>query len=156
MIQQMQGEFIFNLRGPRMSVGGVYSHTTVQWRIHRRGARGLSPLIFRLNWGPKGRKKLFLRPCPPFYRRVWITAPFISRSGSGTTVTSSPKLIWFQRKYQESLQTAQYILPLIEMSRPSRDHIAFSQISTAMSSLAYPYFKHDFKQDAKPKPSLTK
>ena len=42
------------------------------------------------------------------------------------------------------------------MSRPSRDHIAFSQISTAMSSLAYPYLKHDFKQDAKPKPSLSK
>ena len=25
-----------------------------------------------------------------------------------------------------------------------------------MSSLAYPYLKHDFKQDAKTKPSLTK
>ena len=25
-----------------------------------------------------------------------------------------------------------------------------------MSSLAYPYLKHDFKQDAKPKPSFTK
>ena len=25
-----------------------------------------------------------------------------------------------------------------------------------MSSLAYPYFNHDFKQDAKAKPSLTK
>ena len=50
-----------------------------------------------------------------------------------------------------------YILPVIEMSRPSRDHIAFSQMSTAtVSSLAYPYFKHDFKQDTKSKPSLTK
>ena len=50
-----------------------------------------------------------------------------------------------------------YILPVIEMCRPSRDLIAFSQMSTAtVSSLAYPYFKHDFKQDAKSKPSLTK
>ena len=31
-----------------------------------------------------------------------------------------------------------YILPVIEMCRPSRDHIAFSQMSTAtVSSLAY-------------------
>ena len=35
--------------------------------------RGAPPSrIFRLNWGPKGRKKFFLRPPPLPYIRVWI------------------------------------------------------------------------------------
>ena len=32
-----------------------------------------APLIFRPNWGPKGRKKNFWRPSPA-YLRVWMTA----------------------------------------------------------------------------------
>ena len=32
-----------------------------------------APLIFRPNWGPKGRKKKFWRPSPA-YLRVWMTA----------------------------------------------------------------------------------
>ena len=60
-----------------------------QWRVQ--------PLIFRPNWGPKGRKNVFWRPGPPLskglddrlppYLRVWMTAPpphLISRSGSCT------------------------------------------------------------------------
>ena len=48
-----------------------------QWRVQ--------PLIFRPNWGPKGRKNVFWRPGPPLskglddrlppYLRVWMTAP---------------------------------------------------------------------------------
>ena len=49
----------------------------------RGGAGGpppLHPLIFRPNWGPKGRKNSFGRmpPHPP-YLRVWMTAPHISQ-----------------------------------------------------------------------------
>ena len=40
----------------------------------REGARGGAPLIFRPNWGPKGRKK-FLWRLPAPYLRVWMTAP---------------------------------------------------------------------------------
>ena len=57
-----------------------------QWRVQGRGPGGPAhPLIFRLNWGPRGRTKFFWRPGPP-YQRVWMTAPrpLISRSGSGT------------------------------------------------------------------------
>ena len=49
------------------------------------GPGGAAPLIFRPNWGSKGRK-LFLEtgPPPPPYLRVWMTAPhLITRSGSG-------------------------------------------------------------------------
>ena len=46
-----------------------------------------SPLIFRPKWGPKGRKKFFWRPGPP-YLRVWMTSssPLIRRSGSATAL----------------------------------------------------------------------
>ena len=44
-----------------------------QWRIQGRGP-GLS-LIFGPYWGPKGRIKFFLRPPPPPYLRVWMSAP---------------------------------------------------------------------------------
>ena len=122
------------------------------------GPGGPPPSYFYTKLRPEGPKKRFLRAGPRSNKGAGLTDPLISKSGSGTAVTSSTKLIRFQRKYQENLQIAQYIyiLPVIEMSRPSRDHIAFSQISTDMSSLAYRYFKHDFKQDAKSKPSLTK
>ena len=41
----------------------------------RGGARGAPPpLIFRPNWGPKGRKKLFGWPPPPYFG-VWMTVP---------------------------------------------------------------------------------
>ena len=37
------------------------------------GTRGAwAPLIFRPNWGPKGRK-IFLETPPPLYLRVWMT-----------------------------------------------------------------------------------
>ena len=43
------------------------------------GPRGPgSPPIFRPNWGPKGRKKFFWRPPPP-YQRFWMTAPPLSQ-----------------------------------------------------------------------------
>ena len=39
-----------------------------------RGA--LPPLIFRRNWGPKGRKYIFFKPPPsPPYLRFWMTGP---------------------------------------------------------------------------------
>ena len=57
------------------------NHIRFQWRIQRR-----PPLIFRPNWGPKSRKKSFLRP-PPHYLRVWMTVPpLMWRSGSPTDI----------------------------------------------------------------------
>ena len=47
------------------------------------------PLIFRPNWGPKGRKNSFGDRAAPFLR-VWMTgAPFISGSRSGTDLFPS-------------------------------------------------------------------
>ena len=44
------------------------------WYIHTGRSRGAwAPLVFRPNWGPKGRKKLFLRPSP--HLRFWMTTP---------------------------------------------------------------------------------
>ena len=34
---------------------------------------GTAHLIFRQNWGPKGKKKVFGDPSPPHYLRVWMT-----------------------------------------------------------------------------------
>ena len=50
----------------------------------RGGAQGgQAPLNFRPNWGPKGRKNLFLRSAPPLYLRGWMPGPpLIWRSGS--------------------------------------------------------------------------
>ena len=46
---------------------------------------GPSPLIFRPNWGPKGRKNNFLYRPPSPYLRVWMNgSPFLWRSGSST------------------------------------------------------------------------
>ena len=48
----------------------------LQWRIQGRGSG--SPIIFRPNCGPRGRKNLFLEPPsppPPPYLRVWMTGP---------------------------------------------------------------------------------
>ena len=51
----------------------------------RGGARGArAPLIFRPNWGPKGRKKIFEDRSPTPYHRVWVTAPLIWRPGHAT------------------------------------------------------------------------
>ena len=41
----------------------------IRWRIHGRGPGGLPPLIFRQNWGLKGRKN-FLEAAPPFSKGV--------------------------------------------------------------------------------------
>ena len=41
------------------------------------GGHGV-PLIFRPQWGPKGRKNIFLETPP--YLRVWMTAPPLSQS----------------------------------------------------------------------------
>ena len=53
---------------------------TWQWRIQGRGPfLPPPPLIFRRNWGPKGRKYLFSNnPPPPPYLRVWMTGPELS------------------------------------------------------------------------------
>ena len=49
------------------------------------GGPGSPPLIFRPNWRPKGRKKVFEIPPPSPYLRVWMTGPrLIWRSGSAT------------------------------------------------------------------------
>ena len=37
---------------------------TYHWRIRGRGPGGPLPLIFRLNWGPKGRKKFVFDTYP--------------------------------------------------------------------------------------------
>ena len=53
---------------------------------YRGGARPGALLIFRPNWGPKGKKKFF-GDCPPpptIKGSGWLGAPLISRSRSGT------------------------------------------------------------------------
>ena len=61
----------------------VVNSMETQWRIQGKDPGGPPPLIFRPNWGSKGRK-LFRETGPPPYLRVWMTAPhLISRSGSG-------------------------------------------------------------------------
>ena len=40
-------------------------------QIQGRGPGGTAPPYFWTNWGPKGEKKIFLRPPPP-YLKVWI------------------------------------------------------------------------------------
>ena len=47
----------------------------LQWRIQG-GPGGLdpTPLVFRPNWGPKGRNIFFLRLVLPPFLRVWMTA----------------------------------------------------------------------------------
>ena len=54
------------------------------------GAQGAwTPLIFRLNWGPKGWKILFWRPGPPLMSGSgWPGTPLIWRSGSPLTSAS--------------------------------------------------------------------
>ena len=55
----------------------------------RRGACGVAPLIFRPNWGPKGRKKFFWRPISsPLIKGSGWPLPLILRSGSGTGIIS--------------------------------------------------------------------
>ena len=52
---------------------------------YRGGAHPGAPLIFRPNWGPKGKKKCFRDcPAPPIKGSGWLGAPLISRSRSGT------------------------------------------------------------------------
>ena len=67
------------------TIHSVESRIQDQWRIQERGPVDPSPLIFTPNWGPKGRKKIFLRPGPPLlsgsgwpdppFVRVWMTGP---------------------------------------------------------------------------------
>ena len=56
----------------------------IQWRIKGRG-HGLT-LIFRPNWGPKGRKNLFLRLRPLLSGSGWPPSLLIWRSGSATDI----------------------------------------------------------------------
>ena len=77
----------------------LLGHFAVQWRIEGRGqGEPGSPLIFKPNWGPKGRKKFFdTIPPPPPYLRVWMTAPhLIWRSGSAIAVFL-PSQCWYTR-----------------------------------------------------------
>ena len=46
------------------------------------------PLIFRPNWGPKGRKNIFSRPGPR-YIRVWMTGPLPLSEGLDPPLTDS-------------------------------------------------------------------
>ena len=47
-----------------------------QWRIQERGPGAQSPLIFRPNWGPKGRKKVLRDRSPPIFRvRMTVLLP---------------------------------------------------------------------------------
>ena len=51
---------------------------SLQWQILGWAPGGRPPLIIRLNWGPKGRKNLFVNTGPPPpqpYLRVWMTGP---------------------------------------------------------------------------------
>ena len=61
---------------PNIVIEGQQWKKEEQWRIPL-------PLIFRPNWGPKGRKNVSWTP-PPL--RVWVTGtpPLISRSRSST------------------------------------------------------------------------
>ena len=82
----------------------LLGHFAVQWRIQGRGqGEPGSPLIFKPNWGPKGRKNFFETiPPPPPYLRVWMTAPpppaphLIWRSGSAIAVFL-PSQCWYTR-----------------------------------------------------------
>ena len=62
----------------------------------RGGAWGAQPpLIFRPKWGPKGRKKFFLRPGSPPYLRVWMTAPALSEDLDPPLGFSVSLSVWF-------------------------------------------------------------
>ena len=52
-------------------------YIVIQWRIQGRSPGGATPLIFRPNWGPKGRKLFFfLETEPPLiYVSGWPTPP---------------------------------------------------------------------------------
>ena len=64
----------------------LLGHFAVQWRIQGRGqGEPGSPLIFKPNWGPKGRKKFF-DTIPP--------RPLISGSGWPLPPPPAPHLIW--------------------------------------------------------------
>ena len=72
------------------------------------------------------------------------------------TVTISKKLIYFRRKYQESLMTAEYPLhQLIHLGRLEiQSHFEIPALMSESSlivivslSLVYPYFKLDVEQD---------
>ena len=74
-------------RGRSLHPAGEFSFQTWLPRITSGGSRGGPPphIIFRRNWGPRGRKKFFggTTPPPP-------THPFIWRSGSAL-ITSLPR-----------------------------------------------------------------
>ena len=56
------------------------------------------PLIFRPNWGPKGRKKVF-ETAPPTYLRVWMTPPPPLSDGLDLPLL----LLWFLLPLQAQL-----------------------------------------------------
>ena len=78
----------------------LYLYYLLNYTLHcsggsRGGAWGpRSPLIFRPNWGPKGRKKFYWRAAHPLL-------PIISRSGAGTVL---PTLIMSSAIYYLYLQ----------------------------------------------------
>ena len=81
------------------------------------------------------------------------------------TVTSSTKLIYFQRKYQESAQIAEYAVHLLTRLGRLEIHIAVRQIRSDATILVqgycvvillYPYFELNIEQDAVRPPLLIK
>ena len=81
-------------RGEKLRRGKNASSSRRQWPMADPGevpGGPPAPLIFRPNWGPKGRKRFFLRPPPlppPFISGSgWPPRPLIWRSGSATDHT---------------------------------------------------------------------
>ena len=64
------------------------------WRVQGRDSGARRPLIFRPNWGPKGRKNFFRRP----------GHPLISESGSGTDPVKLRTLGNFSSKWQSEFE----------------------------------------------------
>ena len=62
-----------------------------------------TPLTFRPNWGPKSRKKTFLRPLPPpGYLRVWMTTKKVKLS-ENSLILLEIQFVWNNGSQKRSL-----------------------------------------------------
>ena len=74
--------------------GGKSTAHVVPALIRVCGLSGRSRGGARPKWGPKGRKKIFLRPGSPPYLRVWMTTPpLVWRSGSANGIFCFPQCL---------------------------------------------------------------